>query len=204
MELSRIESGKVELEPVPLDLYAQMENMSTMFQQDMKTANLDFKVETDLIHSTVLCDDLKLTQVLMNLLSNAKKFTPAGGSVVCGVKQIEDDDEYGVYSFFVADTGIGMSEEFQKRAFEQFERERTSTVSGMQGSGLGLSIIKRIIDKMDGKYELQSKLGEGTKITITLRLKKTVASSYKADHSTNVNINFSGKKILLVEDNEFN
>ncbi len=203
LELSRIESNKMELEPVPINLYAQMDNMQTMFQQDMQNAEINFSIETDITDNVVLCDNLKLTQILMNLLSNAKKFTPKGGSVVCGVEQISSENDYGTYRFYVNDTGIGMSEEFQERAFEQFERERTSTVSGMQGSGLGLSIIKRIVDKMEGSCTLVSKLGEGTKFDVILTLPFSELPT-DAAHFTEPLTDISGRHLLLVEDNELN
>ncbi len=204
LELSRIESDKMQLEPVPIDLNKQMENMQTMFQQDMQTAEIDFSVESNITNNVVLCDPLKLTQILMNLLSNAKKFTPKGGSVVCGVEQLSSDTECGEYRFYVNDTGIGMSEEFQQRAFEQFERERTSTVSGMQGSGLGLSIIKRIVDKMGGSCSLTSTLGKGTNFDVILTLPCTELPSEESNLSESERIDLSGYHVLLVEDNELN
>ncbi len=204
LELSRIESNKMELVPVPLDLQTQMDNMQTMFQQDMQNSGISFSVECRLTDKIVLCDSLKLTQILMNLLSNSRKFTPSGGSVVCGVEQLSADNGIGRYRFYVNDTGIGMSEEFQQKAFEQFERERTSTVSGMQGSGLGLSIIKRIVDKMEGTCSLQSKLNEGTQIDVFLNLPITELPAEASDVSQAPSIDLSGKHLLLVEDNELN
>ncbi len=204
LELSRIESGRLELELKPLDLDEQIKNIKTMFQQDMAAAKLDFSVETDIKDSVVICDGLKLTQILMNLLSNAKKFTPEGGKVVCGVKQNSSSDGIGEYTFYVRDTGIGMSEEFQKSAFEQFERERTSTVSGVQGSGLGLSIVKSIVNKMEGSCELESKLGEGSEFRIKLKLPISDINLSIDNTKSNSAIDVSGKTVLLVEDNDFN
>ncbi len=204
LELSRIESDKVELEPVPLDLEKQMENMQNMFQQDMQAAGIDFSVESNVTEKVVLCDTLKLTRILMNLLSNSKKFTPKGGSVVCGVEQLSSDKDIGRYRFYVNDTGIGMSEEFQKRAFEQFERERTSTVSGMQGSGLGLSIIKRIVDKMEGTCSLESTLGKGTRFDVILDMPFS-EMPVKNESTDNIpKAKLAGCHLLLVEDNELN
>ncbi len=204
LELSRIESGKVQLELKPLDLENQMQNVKTMFQQDMVAANLDFSVEINIKDNVVVCDSLKLTQILMNLLSNAKKFTPGGGKVVCGVEQNSSVDGIGEYVFYVRDTGIGMSENFQKNAFEQFERERTSTVSGVQGSGLGLSIVKSLVNKMNGTYELKSKLGVGTEIKIKLKFPITDTDLLNYDTKNKATVDISGKNVLLVEDNEFN
>ncbi len=204
LELSRIESNKMQLEPIPIDLNVHIENMKSMFQQDMQNAGISFSIETKVTNNVVLCDSLKLTQILMNLLSNARKFTPSGGSVVCGVEQLSGGKDGGSYRFYVNDTGIGMSEEFQERAFEQFERERTSTVSGMQGSGLGLSIIKRIVEKMNGICKLDSKLGKGTRFDIILPLPY---GELPTETQKTVDIpmtDLSGRHVLLVEDNELN
>ncbi len=201
LELSRIESGKIQLEPAPLDLHRLMDNMQTMFQQDMQDAGINFRVQVQVEDGAVLCDGLKMTQILMNLLSNAKKFTPAGGQVTCGVTQEPGSDQY---RFYVQDTGIGMSTEFQQRAFEQFERERTSTVSGVQGSGLGLSIIKRLVDQMEGTCTLESQLNQGTLVTIRVQLPKAELTAAQAQDVQVDPAVLKGRRVLLVEDNEFN
>ncbi len=203
LEVSRIEHGKDEVESQPLDMDYHVHKLYEMFAVEMEQANIEFTIENKIEHSFVLGDELKLTRIAMNLLSNAKKFTGAGGKVSCGVVESDYNGQTATYTLFVKDTGIGMSEEFQKRAFEQFERERTSTESGITGSGLGLAIIKKLCDIMSGECVIQSKLGEGTCITVSVPLKINTNSSAERESQTDYSC-FIGKRILLVEDNEFN
>ncbi len=204
LELSQIESNKIALEPVALNLEKHIENMQTMFNQEMQNSGIEFTTECNVTDKVVICDSLKLTRILMNLLSNARKFTPEGGSVVCGVEQLSAENDCGRYRFYVNDTGIGMSEEFQARAFEQFERERTSTDSGMQGSGLGLSIIKHIVDMMGGECVLKSTLGKGTCFDVILSLPFSETPAEEKISNDTPKTELSGRHILLVEDNELN
>ncbi len=203
LEVSRIERGKADVEQRPLDMEEHVDKLHEMFTFEMKQADIEFVVENHIQHPLVIGDDLKLTRIAMNLLSNAKKFTPAGGKVIFGVKETDYDGESAAYTLYVKDTGIGMSREFQKRAFEQFERERSSTETGVIGSGLGLAIIKRLCELMNGEYNIESELGKGTEITVKvpLKLSKEVAATY--DENIDYTL-FKGKRILLVEDNEFN
>ncbi len=203
LEVSRIEHGKEEVEKRPLNMEAHIEKLYEMFRFEMEQAGICFEMKNSIEHPHVLGDDLKLTRIAMNLLSNAKKFTAAGGTVTFSVQETDFDGEKAYYTLFVRDTGIGMSQEFQKRAFEQFERERTSTESGIVGSGLGLAIIKRLCELMNAEYHIDSELGKGTEITVKVPLmiskEAAISSGREVDYE-----NFSGKRILLVEDNEFN
>ncbi len=205
LELSRIESGKDDVNLSTTDLYDFTERLKTMFEHEIKASDIDFVMSTEIQDRYVWMDDLKLTQVGMNMLSNAKKFTPPGGKIEFGVKQLPcEDDEYGLYHLFVQDSGIGMSEEFQRRAFEQFERERTSTDSGKMGSGLGMAIIKNLVELMGGTCTLESKLGEGTTISAIIKLRISSKKQENLPTPTSTNVDFSQKRILLVEDNAFN
>ncbi len=203
LEISRIERGKDSVEEQPLDMDAHVHKLYEMFAGEMAQAGIDFQVENDILHTNILGDELKLTRIAMNLLSNAKKFTAQGGKVTVGVKESGYNGNTAIYTLSVSDTGIGMSREFQQRAFEQFERERTSTESGVTGSGLGLAIIKKLCDLMGGECVLESELGKGTTITVAVPLKinknVTPGQTAKVDYTC-----FAGKRILLVEDNEFN
>ncbi len=207
LELSRIESGKEDLNIVATDLTEHTDNLFNMFNNEIQKSEIEFTSVKDIKNSLVMCDPLKLTQIGMNMLSNAKKFTPAGGKIKFGIVELPCEEEgYGIYRFFCKDTGIGMSEEFQQRAFEQFERERSTTNSGIIGSGLGMAIIKRTVDLFGGECKLESKLGEGTEISAIIKLKTAnnnnipAAAAAMADSE----LNFKGKRILLVEDNDFN
>ncbi len=168
LELSRIERGKDELNLEEVYLHEHGKSLIEMFAADMEAKGITFKVESSITHTHVLCDPIKLTRIGMNFLSNAKKFTPKGGTVIFGIEEISSDENTATYRFYSKDTGIGMSKDFQQRAFGQFERERTATESGVTGSGLGLSITKRIVDLMGGKVEIKSELGKGTEIYATL------------------------------------
>ncbi len=203
LDISRIERGKEELNLQPMDLATHGKNLYEMFALEMSVKGIDFNAGEYTLSDCVYCDELKLTRIIMNMLSNAKKFTPSGGTVTFGATRLEKNDASATYRFFVRDTGIGMSKEFQKRAFEQFERERTSTESKIAGSGLGLSIIKLLVDLMGGSVEIESELGKGTEISVTLTL--ALAGSEKTtEHPQNTNNSLTGKRVMIVEDNDFN
>ncbi len=203
LELSRIERGKDEIEEQPLNMEEHAHKLYEMFSEEMNQAGLEFVMENRILHPYVMGDDLKLTRMAINLLSNAKKFTASGGKVTFGIYEKVATNEKVTYCLFVRDTGIGMSQEFQNRAFEQFERERSSTESGVFGSGLGLAIIKKICDLLGGQCIIDSELGKGSEITISVPL-KLVQKDLIQENETLVHKDFSGKRILLVEDNEFN
>ncbi len=205
LELSRIESGKAKVDYSIVNLNDHSEKLYTMLSQEIAEAGISFLREGVVKDTAVWCDELKLTQIIMNMLSNAKKFTPAGGIIVYGVEQMEAEEENSAkYRFYVRDTGIGMSKEFQKRAFEQFERERTSTDSGVIGSGLGMAIIKRLVELMGGTYTLDSELGIGTEISACFTFHLAEEIEKEKLESSNIKADFTGKRVLLVEDNDFN
>ncbi len=203
LELSRIEQGKDTVNRRPLNMQAHVEKLHEMMVQEMAHDGITFRVVNRIQHPFVMADELKLTRIAMNFLSNAKKFTPAGGTVTFGVQESEYDGERAVYTLYVKDTGIGMSKEFQEHAFEQFERERTSTVSGVSGSGLGLSITKKLADLVGGKCTIDSELGRGTTMTCAVRLSLASESDFRPKELA-AEVDFHGMRILLVEDNEFN
>ncbi len=204
LELSRIERGKEELNRQAVCLKQYKDSLFEMFAADMRAAQIEFCVEGELVHANVICDLLKLTRIGMNMLSNAKKFTPAGGSVTLGVEELGDDGTRGTYRIYVRDTGIGMSEEFQTRAFEQFEQERSSTNSGVSGSGLGLAIIKRLVELMGGECSIESELGRGTEISAVITLSFADGETAAAIEGPLELPDMTGKRVLVVEDNEFN
>ena len=173
LDMSRIESGRVFIEESECSLPDILRDLRNILQSQMKSKQLDFFMDTiDVIDENIWCDKLHLNQVLINLLSNAIKFTPAGGAVSLTIKQKPGAPEgYASYEMRVKDTGIGMSKEFAERVFEPFERERNSTVSGIQGTGLGMAIAKNIIDMMGGTIAVQSEQGKGTEYTITIQFR---------------------------------
>ncbi|MBR1659861.1 MAG: response regulator [Oscillospiraceae bacterium] len=170
LDMSRIESGKVKIDEQECSLPDIMHDLKTIVQADIHSKQLDFFIDTlDVVDEHIFCDKLRLNQVLLNVLSNAMKFTKPGGMVSVRIAQKPHDRKnVSNYEFRIRDTGIGMSDEFQKHIFEPFERERTSTVSGIQGTGLGMAITKNIVDMMQGFIEVESEEGVGTEFIITL------------------------------------
>lgn len=211
LDMSRIESGKMELEPTDVDLIETLGEVRSMFSTQMESKQIDYTVTTDQVkHPFVICDKARLNRVLINLVSNAYKFTPNGGAVSITLYEIESgEDGVGSYELRVRDTGIGMSKEFAATVFEAFTRERTSTVSGIQGTGLGMAITKSIVDMMGGTIEVETAPNEGTELIIRLKFPLQSKENKKAEQtprgaSDAETVDFTGKKLLLVEDNEIN
>ena len=173
LDMSRIESGKVRIEEHECNLSDIMRDLKAIVQSDIKSKRIKFNINTlDVVHEDIYCDKLRLNQVMLNLLSNSFKFTAPGGTI--SVRIIEKNGApsgHASYVFKVKDTGIGMSKEFQKHVFEPFERERTSTVSGIQGTGLGMAIAKNIVNMMNGDISVESEEGKGTEFTIKFTFK---------------------------------
>ena len=211
LDMSRIESGKVVLEEQETNLAVLADELEHLLSEQAKAQGLELKVDySKLRDRDVFCDKTRLNQVLLNLLSNAVKFTPAGGHVSFTLTQLEQlSPGKGVYEIRVKDDGIGMTAEFTKRVFEPFERERTSTVSKIQGTGLGMAIAKNIIDMMGGTIDLHTKKGEGTEFVLRLELvlqaqPKPVEAKQQELLPESSTESFAGKRLLLVEDNELN
>ncbi len=210
LDMSRIESGRVNIEENLESLREIMQGIDDIVQADVENKNLDFLIEMiNVVDVKVYCDKLRINQILLNLISNAIKFTPDGGKITVTVTEKSiSKNGYGKYEFRVKDTGIGMSPEFMKVIFEPFTRERTSTVSGIQGTGLGMSIAKSIVDMMAGTIEVKSKQNEGTEFIVTLELKLDEERGDIPEVENNVELEpqekFKGKRILLVEDNPMN
>ncbi len=206
LELSRIESGKEKVSVSVINIDEFSEKLLMMFNGEGLYSSFNVEMKNNIQNKLIWCDELKLTQIAMNMISNARKFTPADGTITFGVEQLpyNDEPDFGLFRFYVKDTGIGMSEEFLSRAFEQFERERTATESGVMGSGLGLSIIKKLTELMGGTCSLKSKLGKGTEISSTIKCHLANECTDEPKEHSNDQMDFSGKRVLLVEDNEFN
>ena len=174
LDMSRIESGKMSLEEKPCSMPDILHGLRSIVQADVHAKQLELYMDAvDVMNEEIYCDRLRLNQILLNLLSNSVKYTPAGG--VVSVKVTEKPGApagHATYEFCIKDTGIGMSEEFVARIFEPFERERNSTTSGIQGTGLGMAITKNIVDMMNGTISVRSKQGVGTEfiVVVTFRL----------------------------------
>ena len=174
LDMSRIESGKMHLEEKPCSLPEILHGLQNIIQGDVNAKQLEFYVDTiDVFDEEIYCDKLRLNQVLLNLLSNAVKYTMTGGTISFRITEKAGAPEgFAYYEFHIRDTGIGMSEEFVAHIFEPFERERNSTISGIQGTGLGMAITKNIVDMMNGVIEVKSTLNVGTecKVSFMFRL----------------------------------
>jgi signal transduction histidine kinase/ActR/RegA family two-component response regulator len=204
LDMSRIESGKMVLSENVEDLVDIIDTLKDIVQADVDAKNLAFEVNTDIRHSGIMCDKLRLNQVLLNVLSNAIKYTQAGGSVKMQVEEKESRKPSAAqFEFRISDNGMGMSEEFLKTIYEPFTRASSSTVSGIQGTGLGMSITKNIVEMMGGDIEIFSEENKGTEVVINIDF--VLHGKNNAGHKFQANAsNFVGKKILLVEDNEMN
>ncbi len=213
--MSRIDTGKLVFKREINDIRAIIESAVAVMRIQAEEKKLSLTTDISVRNILVNCDQNHLSRVIINLLSNAVKFTPEGGKVKISVHQQKEAPEgYAAYEVKVLDTGIGMEPEFVKRVFEPFERERTSTVSGVQGTGLGMAIVKRIVDTAGDSITVESTPGKGTTFTLNTALmlgdgKKTEtglkAGQEKQRHSQEeLKESFKGKRILLVEDNEFN
>ena len=200
LDMSRIESGKLHLEEVEVNLSDVLHDLKTIVSGQIYAKQLEFYMDAmDVTDEDVYCDKTRLNQILLNLLSNAIKFTPAGGTVSVRVRQLAGKVRgCGQYEFRIKDNGIGMSQEFAQKIFEPFERERTSTVSRIQGTGLGMAITKNIVDMMSGTIEVQTAQGKGSEFIIRVPMRA------QAEHRPVEKITeLEGLKALVVDD-DFN
>ena len=200
LDMSRIESGKIHLEEVEVNLSDVLHDLKTIVSGQIYAKQLEFYMDAmDVTDEDVYCDKTRLNQILLNLLSNAIKFTPAGGTVSVRVRQLAGKVRgCGQYEFRIKDDGIGMSQEFAQKIFEPFERERTSTVSRIQGTGLGMAITKNIVDMMGGTIKVQTAQGKGSEFIICLPM-RTQDEHRPVEKITEL----EGLKALVVDD-DFN
>ena len=207
LDLARIENDKTEMEYSVSDVDKDFRNCIAMFRNQADSKGQTITVTTHLLHPYVYVDIPHLTEVCTNLVSNAVKYTGAGGTIRCDVTQKPGEKEGWCDTVItVADNGIGMSQEFQKHIFEPFERERTSTVSKVEGSGIGMGIVKKLVGLMGGTVAVESKIGVGSKFTVTIpcRIASEDESQAKRETSPSDQKCLCGTRILLTEDNDLN
>ena len=209
LDMSRIESGKIDLEPKKTNLVKTMNEVHDMFLNQMETKGLHYTVSAvDITNKTVMCDVSRLNRILLNLISNAYKFTPQGGNISVTLRQTGADAEIGFYELRVKDTGMGMSREFAARVFEAYERERTAAVDNIQGTGLGMAITKSLINLMGGTIAVETEQGKGTEFIIRVGFPLAEEESEaETDDDSKVakqQADFRNKRMLLVEDNVIN
>ena len=207
LDLARIENDKTEMEYSVSDVDKDFRNCIAMFRNQADSKGQTLMVTTQLLHPYIYADIPHLTEVCTNLVSNAVKYTGAGGTIRCDVTQKPGEKESWCNMVItVADNGIGMSQEFQKHIFEPFERERTSTVSKVEGSGIGMGIVKKLVGLMGGTVAVESKIGVGSKFTVTIPCRIASEDETQAKRETNPSDQkcLCGTRILLTEDNDLN
>lgn len=212
LDMSRIESGKVALDEQPCNLIDLLDDLYSIIQAEASVRRLYLTIDTEgLSHPNVCCDKLRINQILLNLLGNSLKFTNPGGFITVSVSEIGGAPAgYGRYRFTVSDTGIGMAPDFVEHIFDPFERERTSTISGIQGTGLGMSITKSLVDMMHGTITVESEQGQGTtfSIELMLALESEGAGALRGQDEGAAHAHphhaMRGSRILLVDDNDLN
>ena len=208
LEMARIESGEAELKPEVGCFKDLVNSLQAVFEPELHKKNLKYTCILNSDHPYVICDRTKVREILLNIVSNSIKYTPDGGSIVVDISEFHYSKEgHTSFRIVVADTGIGMSEEYLPHIFEEFTRERTTTESHVTGTGLGLPIVKALVDLMGGTINVSSKAGKGTKTTIVLSFPTATEEqiqSRKEEQSGQIFRNFKGKRILLAEDNELN
>lgn len=206
--MARIESGKVALKSEVADLKALTDSLNAVFESDIRNKNLDYKCNYNLEHKFIICDLTKVKEIYLNIISNAIKYTNSGGGIRVEFSEIPCEREgYATYISVVEDTGIGMSKEYLPHIFEEFSREHTSTEIKIAGTGLGLPIVKSLVELMGGTIDVESKVGVGTKMMVTLTFPVATEEQVTKQHeevTKQIISNVKGKRILIAEDNELN
>ena len=208
LEMARIESGKERLDEIPMNIHDSCDGLRSIFENRFRDKSITFDLQINVQHADIWGDSTKIREVYLNLLSNAEKYTPVGGRVLMSVNELpSESDDIVIYKTILEDNGIGMSKAFLPTLFEPFTREKNSTDSRVIGTGLGMPIVKRLVELMNGTIEVESELGVGTRFTITVphRIVQTTCKEVTTEHAADVLApKFAGKRILMAEDNELN
>lgn len=207
LELARIENNKAVLEESITKADDSLDSCVIMFQNSIKEKHQELIVDKEIQYPYLYMDNVHVSEIILNILSNAIKYTGEGGKICCSLKQKPyEKEDWCLLEISVADNGIGISEDFQQHIFESFSRERTSTASGIEGTGLGMGIVKKLVDLMKGTIEVESKLGEGS--TFTVRIPCLIAKQEEISEKRLIKQedkkSLAGKRILLAEDNDIN
>lgn len=204
LDMARIGSGKLKLNREIVNFPELVDKLKEMFVHDMAQKDISFNTQFNIDTEMIYSDSLRISQIIINLLSNALKFTHSGGSITFQVSEMQSSDERAYYQVRIEDTGVGMSEEFQKHLFNAFEREQTATQSGVQGTGLGLAITRNLVNLLGGSLTYNSMVGVGTEFTFTFKAEKADAKEIKSKEEISLLPELKGKRILIVEDNMIN
>ena len=208
LDMARIESGRMEVDENYANIEDIRQRLFEMFEDEAKKKNIDVKYTLNIEHKHVMADVTKVEEIFVNILSNALKYTPSNGQIKVNVNELEcNEPGYMIVRTDITDTGIGMSQEYLDKIFESFSRERTTTTSKINGSGLGMAIVKKYVDLLGGTIDVKSELGKGSTFIVTLKYKiadKRYYWSAKDENVTVDNTSLKGKHILLAEDNDLN
>ena len=208
LETARIESGKTSLKKEVRCVSGLIESLADIFEPEVRKKGLTYSYTKDIQHDYVIGDETKVREIFINIIGNSLKYTPAGGNITIDIKELPSDREnYIAYKIVVEDTGIGMSKEYLPHIFEEFSREHTSTESKVIGTGLGLPIVKALIDLMGGTIEIESEVGKGTKTTVMIPFEIATQEQILEEQQKEkefVPEDIKGKRMLVAEDNELN
>lgn len=208
LDLAQIDSGKVEIDNGFMDIFGASSSFDSIIESELRRKNLKMVPSANIVHRYIFADSVKLRQIMVNLVGNAVKYTMENGTIYIDITEKScDKDGYATYVTTVTDTGIGMSKEFQKEIFESFSREKNTTDSKIVGTGLGMAIVKKLVDLMGGTIEVESELGKGSTFRVT-NIHRIVDSPEKYIQEKTGHLDekadFSDKRVLLAEDNELN
>lgn len=208
LEMARIESGKITLSSESVNIREMVEAMNTVFESSLTKKSLEYQCSLNVVHDQILCDKTKMEEIILNVVSNSIKYTNPHGKITVSIDELDSEDEKNAnYKVVVEDNGIGMSQDYLPHIFEEFSREHTSTETRVAGTGLGLPIVKSLVDRMDGTIEVESEEGKGTRFIMKFSFPVSLENQVREKEKQNIpdiTEKLEGKRILLAEDNELN
>ena len=208
LEMARIESGKITLSSESVNIREMVEAMNTVFESSLTKKSLEYQCSLNVVHDQILCDKTKMEEIILNVVSNSIKYTNPHGKITVSIDELDSEDEKNAdYKVVVEDNGIGMSQDYLPHIFEEFSREHTSTETRVAGTGLGLPIVKSLVDRMDGTIEVESEEGKGTRFIMKFSFPVSSENQVREEEKQNIpdiTEKLKGKQILLAEDNDLN
>ena len=208
LEMARIESGKITLNPESVNIREMVEAMNTVFESSLTKKSLEYQCSLNVVHDQILCDKTKMEEIILNVVSNSIKYTNPHGKITVSIDELDSEDEKNAdYKVVVEDNGIGMSQDYLPHIFEEFSREHTSTETRVAGTGLGLPIVKSLVDRMGGTIEVESEEGKGTRFIMKFSFPVSSENQVREEEKQNIpdiTEKLKGKQILLAEDNDLN
>lgn len=208
LEMARIESGKITLSSESVNIREMVEAMNTVFESSLTKKSLEYQCSLNVVHDQILCDKTKMEEIILNVVSNSIKYTNPHGKITVSIDELDSEDEKNAnYKVVVEDNGIGMSQDYLPHIFEEFSREHTSTETRVAGTGLGLPIVKSLVDRMGGTIEVESEEGKGTRFIMKFSFPVSLENQVREKEKQNIpdiTEKLKGKQILLAEDNDLN